>query len=128
MKSITANRSPTDWSNRRPVKKAIWLFRDYGLATTAAVIASVIEDLYVRLFDRRYGVRTSGYIPLAHTSLEQNRARKGHRYRPVNAWAFKHFIRALAPSKDMKFVDLGCGLGRACLIAANYGFRRVRGV
>ena len=30
--------------------------------TTCAVVLSVIEDLYIRAFDRRWGVCTSGYI------------------------------------------------------------------
>jgi SAM-dependent methyltransferase len=111
-------------------RKALKLLRRAGLATTTAVLASVIEDLYIRVYDRRYGVRTSGYIPLAQTSLGQNGAecKRGHRYRAVNAWAFKQVLVALAPSKGLSFVDLGCGLGRACLIAAKYGFRRIKGV
>ena len=110
------------------MRKAVHLLRQHGVLTTFAIIASVIEDLYIRVFDRRYGVRTSGYIPLAATSLEQNQVKKGHRYRPVNAWALRRVMDRLAPSKELRFVDLGCGLGRACLIAADYGFRRVRGV
>ena len=37
-------------------------------------------------------------------------------------------LARLAPAKNLRFVDLGCGLGRACLLAAEYGFSRVRGV
>jgi SAM-dependent methyltransferase len=57
-----------------------------------------------------------------------NGAKRGHRYRAVNAWAFRRFLAAFAPSRELRFVDLGCGLGRACLIAAEYGFKRIRGV
>jgi SAM-dependent methyltransferase len=102
--------------------------KQVGLATTAAISASVVEDLYIRTFDRQRGVRTSGYIPLSDTSVGSNGAKKGHRYRAVNAWAFRQILAALAPSKQLRFVDLGCGLGRACLIAAEYGFKRIRGV
>jgi|ERR1017187_587308 SAM-dependent methyltransferase len=117
-----------DWSKAGSVRKTVRLLRDHGVPATAAIIASVIEDLYIRAFDRFYGVHTSGYIRLACTSLEKNQVKRGHRYRAVNAWAFKRVINALKPSKEFRFVDLGCGLGRACLIAADYGFRRVRGV
>lgn len=125
---MTVNKAPVDWSRTRGVDKAIKLLRSHGVITTGGIVASVIEDLYLRTFDRLYGVRTSGYIPLNETSLPGNLADKGHRYRPVNAWAFGHTLRRLALSKELRFVDLGCGLGRACLIAADYGFCRVRGV
>ena len=110
------------------LQKGMKLLRQHGVPATVSVISSVIEDGYLRVFDRRYGVRTSGYLQLADTSLGAAAATRGHRYRAVNAWAFKHVLARLAPSPDANFVDLGCGLGRACLLAAEYGFRRVRGV
>jgi len=110
------------------VWRAIKLVRQAGLATTTAISASVIEDLYIRTFDRQRGVQTSGYVPLQETSVGSDGAKRGHRYRAVNAWAFRQFLTAFAPSKELRFVDIGCGLGRACLIAAEYGFRRIRGV
>jgi SAM-dependent methyltransferase len=110
------------------MQKGIKLLRRDGIVATAAVVASVIEDGYLRVFDRRYGVRTSGYLQLTNTSVGEAGARRGHRYRAVNAWAFKQVLARLAPPKDSRFVDLGCGLGRACLLAADYGFSRVRGV
>jgi SAM-dependent methyltransferase len=108
--------------------KLLRLLREHGLWVTLAVVISVIEDLYVRVFDRLHRVQTSGYISLSQTSLNPCQAAMGHRYRGVNAWALKRALRTLAPGKDHRFVDLGCGLGRACLIASAYGFKRVRGV
>lgn len=110
------------------VQKGIKLLRRDGVVAATAVVTSVIEDGYLRVFDRRYGVRTSGYLKLEDTSLGADAAKRGHRYRAVNAWAFKSMLARLAPGKDLRFVDLGCGLGRACLLAAEFGFSRVRGV
>ena len=110
------------------IKKGVKLLRRDGIVATSAVVVSVIEDGYLRVFDRRHGVRTSGYMSLANTSVGEEGARRGHRYRAVNAWAFKQVLTRMAPSKDSRFVDLGCGLGRACLLASDYGFNRVRGV
>jgi SAM-dependent methyltransferase len=110
------------------VQKGFILLRRHGVVATSAVITSVIEDGYLRTFDRRYGVRTSGYLKLEDTSLGADAVKRGHRYRAVNAWAFKEMLAKLAPGKNLNFVDLGCGLGRACLLAAEHGFRRVRGV
>lgn len=110
------------------LQKGIKLLRRDGVVTTTAVVTSVIEDGYLRVFDRRYGVRTSGYLKLEDTSVGADGAKRGHRYRAVNAWAFKSMLARLAPAKNLRFVDLGCGFGRACLLAAEYGFSRVRGV
>src|SRR5579859_3441663 len=110
------------------LQKGFKLLKRDGFAATTAVVASVIEDGYLRVFDRRYGVRTSGYLQLSNTSVGEAGAVRGHRYRAVNAWAFKQVLTRLAPPKNSRFVDLGCGLGRACLLAAEYRFSRVRGV
>ena len=117
-----------DWSRVYGLSKLIMLFRCYGPGTAFGVVGSVVEDLYLRVFDRRYGVRTSGYISLSQTTLEETKVKRGHRYRPVNAWALQSVLNRLALPKEMRFVDIGCGLGRACLIASDYGFSRVRGV
>ena len=68
-----------DYSQAGRAQKVALLLRSHGLPATVTVVASVIEDLYLRVFDRRYGVRTNGYIPLANTSLGQGRAQRGHR-------------------------------------------------
>jgi tRNA A58 N-methylase Trm61 len=117
-----------DWSRVYGLSKLVMLFRCYGPGTTLGVIGSIVEDLYLCVFDRRYGVRTSGYISLSQTTLEESKIKRGHRYRPVNAWALQRLLNRLALPKEMRFVDIGCGLGRACLIASHYGFSRVRGV
>jgi SAM-dependent methyltransferase len=109
-------------------RKALRLVREHGISTAGAVVASVVEDLYLRTFDRRYGVRTSGYIALSQTSLGAKAEARGHRYRAVNAYAFQRLLMALRTAPESSFVDLGCGHGRACLIAAQAGFARVRGV
>jgi SAM-dependent methyltransferase len=88
----------------------------------------VLEDHYLRCFDRLYGVRTSGYISLSETSVDTSNFQEANRYGPVNAWAFRRLLRELALSKNLHFADLGCGLGRACILAAEYGFAKVTGV
>jgi len=76
------------------------LLRCYGPGTAFGVVGSVVEDLYLRVFDRRYGVRTSGYISLSQTTLEETKVKRGHRYRPVNAWALQSVLNRLALPKE----------------------------
>jgi SAM-dependent methyltransferase len=49
-------------------------------------------------------------------------------YGPVNGWAFRGLLRELNLPKTFRFADLGSGLGRPCIVAAEYGFERVTGV
>jgi len=95
---------------------------------TLSVCVWTIDDQHLRSFDRRYGVRTSGYVSLASTSVDRAKLRHAASYGPVNAWAFRRLLRNLNLPRTLHFADLGCGLGRACILAAEYGFEKVTGV
>jgi SAM-dependent methyltransferase len=109
-------------------KRLFHLLQHYGLRKTAAVCVAMIDDQHVRSFDRKYGVRTSGHIELSDTSFDASKLDKATSYGPVNAWGFRKLLQVLNLPKSFAFVDLGCGLGRACIIAAEYGFGKVTGV
>jgi len=85
-------------------------------------------------FDERYGVETSGLIP-------GEELRSGHRHDAFNtayyAMAPSRFQRVMeswladedhSAIEDYSFVDLGCGKGRAVLLASEFRFREVVGV
>ena len=110
------------------VQRCWQLLRVVGPRKTAGVLVSLLDDQYLRTFDRRYRVRTSGLILLASTSFDPARLRDATQYGPVNAWAFRHLLKELNLPRKLHFVDLGCGLGRPCLLAAEYGFEKVTGV
>jgi len=110
------------------LKRLIDLFRGFGVMKTLSVAMAKIDDQYLRTFDRRYGVRTSGQIALSTTSFEPSKLRNATSYGPVNAWAFRDLLKKLNLPKTLHFTDLGCGLGRPCLLAAEYGFEKVTGV
>jgi SAM-dependent methyltransferase len=54
--------------------------------------------------------------------------RDATQYRPANAWGFRRLLRELALPRHLRFVDVGCGLGRICILAGEYGFEKVTGV
>lgn len=109
-------------------KRLLLLWRHYGLFKAATVSMAMIDDQHMRIFDRRYGVRTSGHVELRDTGFDASKLSKATAYGPVNAWGFQKLLQKMQFPKTYTFVDLGCGLGRACLIAAEYGFARVTGV
>ena len=85
-------------------------------------------------FDRRYGVDTGGLIAggdlrSGHQNDIHNTAYYGmapSRFQQV----MKYWIadQTHAPLENYSFVDLGCGKGRAVLMASEFGFREVVGV
>jgi len=103
-------------NRQAPLIRVFSLLRSHGVSQTAWVLGSVLEDRYLNLFDRLYGVTTSGYIPLEQTSVSSGDTKHLHRYRGVNAWAFKSMLKSMCPQKSKTFVDLGSGLGRACIL------------
>jgi SAM-dependent methyltransferase len=109
-------------------QRFVRLVRGLGVLPTLVMLLAVLDDRCLRSFDRKYRVRTSGLIPLANTSFERARLADATQYGPVNAWAFRRFLRQLNLPHESHFVDLGCGLGRACILAGEYGFRKVTGV
>ena len=110
------------------LKRAISLVRGMGLARTLSMVMAAVDDKYVRSFDRRYRIKTSAYILLPNTSFAPSRLSDATQYGPVNGWALRKFLREIRLPRELHFVDLGCGLGRACILAAEYGFKRVTGV
>jgi SAM-dependent methyltransferase len=88
----------------------------------------------VHPFDKRYGVDTSGLIGggelrSGHHHDIFNTAYYGmapSRFHPVmDRWLSDETHPAKA---NYSFIDLGCGKGRAVLMASEYGFRQVIGV
>ena len=85
-------------------------------------------------FDQNHGVDTSGL-------LERDRLRTGHvndthntAYFGVPPSRFKNAMErwratpGTAPTEEYRFVDVGCGKGRAVLLASQMPFREVVGV
>lgn len=104
------------------------LIRTLGLFQTAALLLGALDDKYLRSFDRRYRVRTSGFILLNTTSFDPKRLSDATQYGPANGWAVRRCLRRLDLPRNLHFADLGSGLGRICLLAAEYGFAQVTGV
>lgn len=82
-----------------------------------------------RQFDLLHQVDTSGYIPLCRLEIDSQNWRYGRRYQAIDPAGFRAALEAGGDIvSNRAFVDLGCGKGRAILLAAEYAFDRIVGV
>jgi SAM-dependent methyltransferase len=95
---------------------------------------AVKDGLVRHPFDLEFGVRTSGLIAGRHLNAGQRHDRHATAYYAVAPSVFRGIIvrwrrcRPLAPIDQFTLIDLGAGMGRALLLAAEYPFRAVVGV
>jgi SAM-dependent methyltransferase len=102
---------------------AFWL-AESTLGISRAVYAQA--KLTDSLFDLFHGSDTGGLIPLKSLGLDET---AGRRYAGTPPRIFRKMLGHLPirPSEFI-FVDLGCGKGRALMLAAEMNFRRTIGV
>jgi len=80
-------------------------------------------------FDLRHGTDTSGTQPLWELRIDSPNLRFGVRYQPTAEGELEQLVGFLSLEVGrFTFVDLGCGKGRALLMAASLGFREAIGV
>lgn len=104
------------------------LIQGLGVIQTFALLIGTFDDRWLRSFDRRYRVKTSGFIQLDQTSFKPERLRDATQYGPTNGWAVRRILKRLNLPREHRFCDVGSGLGRICVVAAEYGFAKVTGV
>jgi SAM-dependent methyltransferase len=81
-------------------------------------------------FDRRHGVATRGMVFWTEPHVRQDAAYEhATAYGGVRPNLFRPIMSSLAiEHQDFTFVDLGCGKGKALLLASELPFRRIVGV
>jgi SAM-dependent methyltransferase len=80
-------------------------------------------------FDRNYHVDTSGIVSKFRLRTPSPNRIYGQRYQPVDVEIFSALMRDIPEDfSRFTFIDLGCGKGRALLLAGKLGFSRIIGV
>ena len=94
-----------------------------------------VDEGYTRHpFDEKFGVRTSGLVAGRHLQSGHRHDRHATAYFAVAPSVFQALVRRWQRSRpawaieDYSFIDVGAGMGRAVLLAAELPFRRVVGV
>jgi SAM-dependent methyltransferase len=95
---------------------------------------TVRDGLIRHPFDLEFGVRTSGLVAGRHLSAGRRHDRHITAYYAIAPSVFHAMVvqwrrcRPAVPIDEFSFIDLGAGMGRALLLAAQYRFRAVIGV
>jgi SAM-dependent methyltransferase len=123
----------------RAVRKFRWVRRGVELIARFKPIRWILfkycDKRYMHLvpvhpFDEQYGIRTSGFLPGSVLSLtdadKKNTASLG--YLGVQPSIIRRTLNILPDHNRATFLDLGCGKGRALVVASEFPFRSVIGV
>ena len=79
--------------------------------------------------ERKYGITTSKPAALSTLTISSGDLIHSSRYEAVNYYILEALLKKLSTLTDEKsFTDLGCGKGRAMVVAAYYGFTKIKGV
>jgi len=111
-----------------------------GLVETAKLAASSIAfrirlwlpdwwDNYVQWrFDRKYGVETRGEVRLPELHADPRYQHALH-YGTCSRFSIRRMLKSLPiEHREFTFVDMGCGKGKALLVASEWPFRQIIGV
>jgi SAM-dependent methyltransferase len=85
-------------------------------------------------FDEKFGVRTSGLVAGRHLKSGHLHDRHATAYYGIAPSIFQAMVKRWrrscpgAPIEDFSFIDIGAGMGRAVLLAAQVPFRQAMGV
>ncbi len=120
------------WLGAKFVKRDPPFSRRHALAEDVLfwLRAAVWSRLYDS-FDREHGTQTRGSASLHQLGVRHPNARFGVHYQAIDPRVFKRAVRSLPRNLDLKkftFVDLGCGKGRALILASKFGFGELVGV
>jgi len=80
-------------------------------------------------FDARFNVKTGGVIPQTELDVDDKTWINASAYVPTSPVDFDEgMLDSGLVYEDTSFIDIGCGKGRALLMAAAFPFRRIVGV
>ena len=109
--------------NLKNIKMVLRNMWKVGPITTARY---VISDM---LFDMKYKVETINTIMLGELEINSPNKAHGHYYEGTNTHVFNRvFSQIKVDAPKQVFVDFGSGKGRAMILAAERGFRKIIGV
>jgi SAM-dependent methyltransferase len=116
-----------------------WVRRVIELAARIEPIRRVLFELQHKIsmhmypvhpFDEQYGIRTSGFLPgsVLRSGYSVKKTTLNAGYLGEQPSIVRRPLKVLPSQNDATFLDLGCGKGRALVVASEFPFRSVIGV
>lgn len=79
--------------------------------------------------EKKYQLNTSVPIELVDLTIQSGDRSKSSRYEAVNFFVLEALLQKMRDTTtEISFTDLGCGKGRAMVVAAHYGFTKIKGI
>lgn len=79
--------------------------------------------------EKKYQINTTAPAELPDLTIEKGDISKSSRYEAVNFYILEMLLSKMRSIDDVSsFSDIGCGKGRALVVAAHFGFTQFRGV
>jgi SAM-dependent methyltransferase len=79
-------------------------------------------------FDREYGIETSGFIEVSALAPDPETGKSMQCYGGSQPGIVRRVLATLPDKSGFTFVDLGCGKGRALVVASEFDFNAILGV
>ena len=79
-------------------------------------------------FDRELGIEASGFMPTEQLTIDDSIATRGLGYAGSQPTPVRVALDSLPDLERFAFFDMGCGKGRALIIASEYPFKSLVGV
>jgi SAM-dependent methyltransferase len=79
-------------------------------------------------FDKLHGTDTSGHVALEMITSDKTLPSKINPYVGSQPSIIRRAIAAVGDTSEYQFVDLGCGKGRALIVAGEFSFRKIQGI
>jgi SAM-dependent methyltransferase len=86
------------------------------------------KPLGLHPFDTAFGVDTSGFVSWRELQSGNENDPYISGYLGIAPSVARHVLRLVCNPADYVFVDLGCGKGRATMVASEFPFQRVLGI
>ena len=107
------------------IKEVIFVIKQRGLFAFSQLVIAYAIDL---LFDKRFGTDTSSWARIEDLSIDSINVNKAEMYQVTRFLPLRKLIISQHFPNNSVFIDLGCGKGRALIIAAQCGIKKLRGV
>jgi SAM-dependent methyltransferase len=82
----------------------------------------------VHPIDRQLGVETSAQVPRSAQMSGVKMDKYAVQYQGLQPSILRKCLNLIGVTDEMTFIDIGCGKGRALMVAAEYPFRQIIGV